>query len=86
MAKKKSEPFEEALKRLQIIVDKMEKGDLPLEDAVESFSEGIRLVQYCHQRLEEAESKVEMLLKGPQDDFTLTPFPSSSSDGSASDC
>ncbi|MGV8075006.1 MAG: exodeoxyribonuclease VII small subunit [Syntrophobacteraceae bacterium] len=80
MAKKKSETFEDALKKLQAIVNRMERGDLPLEEAVESFSEGIRLVQYCHGRLEEAESKVQMLIQGRQDEFELTPFDSSPSD------
>jgi exodeoxyribonuclease VII small subunit len=74
MAKKKGEHFEDALKRLQVIVEKMERGDLPLEEAVESYSEGIRLVQYCHQRLEEAESKVQILLQGRQGDCTVSPF------------
>jgi exodeoxyribonuclease VII small subunit len=74
MAKKKGEPFEAALKRLQSIVEKMERGDLPLEEAVEAYTEGIRLVQVCHQKLEEADNRVQMLLKDPQGGWSTTPF------------
>jgi len=81
MTKKKSEAFEDALKKLQSIVEKMERGDLPLEEAMDSFTEGIRLVQYCHQKLEEAESKVRMLLKDQQGDWNVAPFdPSAAAD------
>ena len=58
LARKKSDQFEDGLKRLQEIVDKLEKGDMPLEEAMESFTEGIRLAQFCHRKLEEAENKV----------------------------
>ena len=78
MAKKKTEKFEDALKQLQAIVDKLERGDLPLEDALESFTEGVRLVRFCHQKLEEAESKVQTLLKDEQGEWTTAPFEPSS--------
>jgi exodeoxyribonuclease VII small subunit len=74
MSKKKSEQFEEAVKRLQAIVEKLERGDLPLEQAMESFAEGMQLVQLCHQKLEEAEKKVQILTKDPQGVWTTTPF------------
>jgi exodeoxyribonuclease VII small subunit len=74
VVKKKSEQYEEAIKRLQVIVEKMERGDLPLEEALESFSEGVKLVQYCHRKLEEAESKVQMLLQNQQGEWVVTPF------------
>lgn len=74
MAKKKGEPFEAALKRLQTIVDKMERGDLPLEEAVEAYTEGVRLVQFCHQKLDEAENRVRMLLKDEQGVWSATPL------------
>lgn len=83
MAKKKTEQFEEVIKRLQVIVEKMERGDLPLEEAMESFTEGIKLAQYCHQKLEEAESKVQMLLKDQQGEWTVTPFEPSSTSSSS---
>lgn len=74
MAKKKSDQFEEALKRLQEVVEKLEKGDLPLEDAMDCFSEGIKLAQFCHKKLEEAESKVQVLLKDQQGGWASAPF------------
>lgn len=74
MAKKKSDQFEEALKRLQEIVEQLEKGDLSLEASMECFSEGIRLAQYCHNKLEEAENKVEMLLKDQQGAWVAAPL------------
>lgn len=74
MAKKRSDQFEDALKRLQEVVEKLEKGDLPMEDAMDCFSEGIRLAQFCHKKLEEAENKVQMLLKDQQGGWVNAPF------------
>jgi exodeoxyribonuclease VII small subunit len=74
MSKKKSEQFEEALKRLQTIVEKLERGDLPLEQAMESFTEGMQLVQLCHQKLEEAEKRVQVLVKDQQGAWTAAAF------------
>jgi exodeoxyribonuclease VII small subunit len=74
MTKKKSEQFEESLKRLQAIVEKLERGDLPLEQAMESFTEGMQLVQVCHQKLEEAEKKVQILVRDQQGGYTTTAF------------
>ncbi|MCE5335462.1 MAG: exodeoxyribonuclease VII small subunit [Desulfobacteraceae bacterium] len=74
MVKKRSDQFEDALKKLQGIVEKMEKGDLPLEEAMEQFTEGMRLAQLCHNKLEEAETKVQMLLKEQQCGWVSVPF------------
>jgi exodeoxyribonuclease VII small subunit len=74
MSKKKSEQFEDAMKRLEAIVEKLERGDLPLEQAMESFGEGMQLVQFCHQKLEEAEKRVQMLLKDQQGVWTTAAF------------
>lgn len=60
MAEKK---FEEALERLEEIVKKMEAGDLSLEESLTAFEEGIRLSRFCADRLDEAERKVETLLR-----------------------
>jgi exodeoxyribonuclease VII small subunit len=80
VAKKKSDLFEEALKKLQDLVEKLEKGDLPLEEAMECFSEGIRISQFCHNKLEEAEKRVEMLLKDQQGGWASAPFEANSGD------
>lgn len=74
MVRKKAEQFEEALKNLEKIVEKLERGDLLLEDSLAAFTEGIRLVQFCHKKLEEAESKVQMLLKNEQGEWAGVSF------------
>jgi len=77
---KKSDQFEEALKKLQDIVEKLEKGDLPLEQAMECFSEGMRLAHLCHTKLEAAEKKVQVLLKDQQGGWASAPFESAGKD------
>ena len=54
--------FEKKLGRLEEIVQKMEKGDLALEESLNLFEEGVKLSRECHQRLNEAESKVKKLI------------------------
>lgn len=55
--------FEECLQRLEKLVDELEKGNVPLEQALKLFEEGIQLSASCRKELEEAEGKVEILLK-----------------------
>ena len=55
--------FEESLQRLETIVTELEKGDVPLDRALELFDEGMKLSGSCRKELEEAEGKVEILLK-----------------------
>jgi exodeoxyribonuclease VII small subunit len=55
--------FEESLQRLEKIVTELEKGDVPLDHALELFDEGMKLSGSCRKELEEAEGKVEILLK-----------------------
>jgi exodeoxyribonuclease VII small subunit len=55
--------FEDSLQRLERIVDELEKGSVPLEQALKLFEEGIELSSSCRKELEEAEGKVEILLK-----------------------
>lgn len=63
MAKEKSFPFEESLARLEALVDKMENGDLSLEDSLKTFEEGIKLTRECQQALKDAELRVKMLIE-----------------------
>jgi exodeoxyribonuclease VII small subunit len=56
------ESFEEAIKRLSEIVQKLEKGDLSLEDSLRLFEEGVRLSRVSQDRLDAAQKKVEQLL------------------------
>ncbi len=55
--------FEDCLQRLEKIVDELEKGNVPLEQAVKLFEEGVQLSNSCKKELEAAEGKVEILLK-----------------------
>jgi len=55
--------FEEALARLEAIVAELERGELPLEDSMRIFEEGMKLSKVCLKMLEEAERKVEILIK-----------------------
>ena len=58
--------FEQALKRLEEIVAELENGELALEKALELFEEGIKISRMCGEKLEEAERKVEILVKDGQ--------------------
>jgi exodeoxyribonuclease VII small subunit len=66
--------FEEALARLEAIVAELEESDLPLERSLAVFEEGVRLSRLLHQRLNEAERKVEILLKGEGGEKVPVPF------------
>jgi exodeoxyribonuclease VII small subunit len=66
-------PFEEALKKLEKMVDEMESGELPLEAMLARFEEGTRLVKVCQTKLEEAELKVQKLEKNAAGEVTLKP-------------
>jgi exodeoxyribonuclease VII small subunit len=60
MAKKS---FEQSLKQLEQIVNEMESGELPLEQAIRKFEEGIELSKFCAQKLEETERKITLLMQ-----------------------
>jgi exodeoxyribonuclease VII small subunit len=65
--------FEESLKRLEAVVDQLEKGELTLEESLKLFEEGVNLTASCKQELDAAEGKVQMLVK--QRDGSLKPEP-----------
>ena len=73
MAKKK-EKFEEALQKLETIVTQMEEGDLPLEETLKAFEEGVRLARFCAGKLDEAERKVEKLMRDQAGKLQTTSF------------
>ncbi len=68
-------PFEEALKKLETIVESMESGDLPLESLLTQFEEGTRLLKACQSKLDEAESKISQLEKNAAGDPVLKEAP-----------
>ncbi|OPY10063.1 MAG: Exodeoxyribonuclease 7 small subunit [Syntrophus sp. PtaB.Bin001] len=70
MAKEK---FEEAMTKLEAIVRKMETGEMTLEESLKAFEEGIRLSRLCAARLDEAERRVDMLIRENQK-VTTRPF------------
>jgi exodeoxyribonuclease VII small subunit len=64
-------PFEEALKRLETIVEAMESEDLPLETLLAKYEEGTQLVRNCQAKLAEAELKIQQLEKNAEGEMTL---------------
>lgn len=65
--------FEEALKKLEALVERLEAGELSLEESLKAFEEGVRLARFLTNKLAEAEKKVEILLK--DDEGVLKPRP-----------
>ncbi len=63
LASPKKENFEHALKRLEEIVQKLEEGELSLDESLKLFEEGIEISRFCTKKLSEAEKKVEKLIK-----------------------
>jgi len=66
--------FEEALKKLETIVEAMESADLPLESLLARFEEGAQLAQMCQARLADAELKIQQLEKTAAGQFVLKPM------------
>jgi exodeoxyribonuclease VII small subunit len=67
-------PFEDALKKLESVVEAMESGDLPLEALLQRFEEGTRLLKQCQARLDQAEIKIQKLEKNAAGQTTLKPL------------
>ena len=65
--------FEEALKKLEKIVEDLEKGDLSLDDALKKYQEGIELSRVCGQRLDQAKKKIDLLVKNKKGELELKP-------------
>ena len=59
----KEKKFEDALRELEAIVKRLESGELPLEESLKIFEDGVALSRYCFQKLEEAEKRVSILIK-----------------------
>jgi exodeoxyribonuclease VII small subunit len=60
-SKTKIKDFESAISELETIVNTLEEGDLSLDKSLELFERGVQLSRFCHQRLEEAERRIEVL-------------------------
>ena len=66
-------PFEEAMQKLETIVEAMESGELPLETLLEQYEAGARLAKVCQGKLAEAESKIQQLEKNAAGELVLKP-------------
>ena len=73
-AAKDQTSFEEALAKLESIVESMESGDVPLADLIARFEQGTKLLQVCETRLKEAELRVEQLKKSKDGSLSLEKF------------
>jgi exodeoxyribonuclease VII small subunit len=73
-AKSSSLPFEEALQKLESIVETMEAGELPLETLIARYEEGTRLAKICQEKLAEAELKIQQLEKNAAGELKLKPL------------
>jgi exodeoxyribonuclease VII small subunit len=70
--------FEKAMKKLELIVQQLESGEQPLEDAVKKFEEGIKLSKFCSEKLDETEKRITILLKNEMGNVFEKPFISES--------
>jgi exodeoxyribonuclease VII small subunit len=66
--------FEEQLTALESVVERLERGDLPLEDSVKLFEEGLKLSNACKKELEAAEGKIEILVKQSNGEMKAVDF------------
>ena len=76
-------PFEQALAKLEGIVESMEGDELPLETLLERYEEGTKLALLCQKKLAEAELKIQQLEKNASGGFALKPFKVGGDDGAA---
>ncbi len=82
MAEKKEEiKFEKAMKRLESIVDELEKGEMDIDKSLEAFEEGIKMSRLCSKKLNEAERKIEQLTKNEKGELITDLFPTEDDDG-----
>ena len=70
----KPEPFEKNLARLDAIVHELEDTDLPLDKALVLYEEGMKLSEFCHKQLEEAEGRVEIMTRKAGGKMVAEPF------------
>lgn len=82
MPKKQPLDFENALKELDALVERMEKGEISLEDSLRDFERGIELTRACQKALQEAEQKVQILME-KDGRMKLEPFASDELTGDA---
>lgn len=70
---RKAPDFEQSLTQLEAVVERMEQGDLPIEEALKAFEEGVKLTRECQDILQQTEQKVQVLVE-QQGEMTTRPF------------
>ena len=73
-ARARTNDFEKSFQQLEQIVRRLESEELPLDESLTLFEEGIRLSRFCHQRLEEVEKKIELILADAKGQPRTEPF------------
>ncbi|PLR76448.1 exodeoxyribonuclease VII small subunit [Bacillus sp. V3-13] len=73
MASEKQLTFEEAMEKLEVIVDRLEEGDVPLEEAISIYKEGMELSKLCHDKLKSVEEQLTQVLteEGKTEPFSI---------------
>jgi len=74
MARTRTNEFEKAFQQLEKIVQRLESEELPLDESLQLFEEGIRLSRFCNQKLEEVEKKIELILADAKGQPRVEPF------------
>jgi exodeoxyribonuclease VII small subunit len=74
VAVRRGNDFEKAFKELETIVQRLESEELPLDESLRLFEQGISLSRFCHQRLEEVEKKIELILADAKGQPRTEPF------------
>ncbi|GAK39916.1 exodeoxyribonuclease VII small subunit [Paenibacillus urinalis] len=83
MANEQELNFEAAMAELEEVVNQLERGDVPLEQAIELFQRGMKLSQMCNQKLEQVERKIEMIVE-EDGEFRKQPFGGNEDEGGVS--
>ncbi|MFD1138587.1 exodeoxyribonuclease VII small subunit [Paenibacillus urinalis] len=83
MANEQELNFEAAMTELEEVVNQLERGDVPLEQAIELFQRGMKLSQMCNQKLEQVERKIEMIVE-EDGEFRKQPFGGNEDEGGVS--
>lgn len=66
--------FEQALKNLEEAVARLERGQMPLDEALDCFEAGVQSATLCRRKLQAVEARIETLMKGADGSFTVEPF------------
>ena len=66
--------FEKSMERLEKIIEDLESGNLTLDESIKTFEEGVDISKKCHQKLNEAETRVKQLIKNESGEFELDLF------------